>query len=455
MKFSIEDIKNILKIDDFNIVNNDYIEGVCIDSRLATKGDLFIPFVGEKVDGHDYIQKAFDNGASAALTMRDINDSTKNLLKVKDSLEAIQLLAKEYLKVLGAKVIAITGSNGKTTTKDIVTEIISNKFITHKTAGNYNNELGVPLTILAAPIDTEVLVLEMGADGFGQLEELSKLTSPDFTIITNIGESHIEFFKDRKGIARGKFEINSYLKKDGYFIFNGDEPLLLDLVKNNNINYISCGENSNNDIIIKNYSLGENGSSFNLNVVNSLINTNLIGKHNSLNIAFSVALASKLGIEYEDSVKYVSNINSLTKMRLESIKYNNDSLIINDAYNASPTSMIAASSILEDLKNYNYKTLILGDMFELGPDEVIFHSKVGKYINDNTNSINKVITIGKLSKNISDNISNIETLHFFNNEDALTHLKNNVHKNEVLLFKASRGMKLEKIIENLVRLADE
>ncbi|MBU0278352.1 UDP-N-acetylmuramoyl-tripeptide--D-alanyl-D-alanine ligase [Gemella sp. zg-1178] len=452
MNYSLNELNTILNSNKLNIKNDIFIKGIAIDSRKVQKGDLFIPFIGENVDGHDYIDTAFKNGASASLSMKKNISTKNNIIFVEDSLVAIQKLAENYLTKLNAKVIAITGSNGKTTTKDIVSEILSSKYKVNKTSGNYNNELGLPLTILATPEDTEILVLEMGADGFGQLEFLSKLTQPDFAIITNIGESHIEFFKDRSGIARGKFEITSHLKKDGLFIYNGDEELLNNIVKSSKINYISCGINSNNKVILENYTQENDIIRFNISNIDSELKTKLKGKHNLLNIMYASVIAKSLNISDENIIKSIENIKTITKMRLENIDYGNNSLIINDAYNASPTSMKAAIDVLEEINGYSYKTTVLGDMYELGSNEINFHKEIGLYISKNKNTtINKVISVGKLGKNITDTIDNknIEIKSFTTTKEVAEYLKENKKTNEIILFKASRGMKLETVIEEI------
>ena len=406
MKYFVKDLEKILNAKKINLVDNKKITGIAIDSRKVKEGDLFIPFLGENVDGHDYIESAFEKGAVASLSLKDDFESDNNIIYVNDSYEAIQTLAKHYLECLNAKIIAITGSNGKTTTKDIVTSILETKFKVHKTQGNFNNELGVPLTILASPEDSDILVLEMGADNFGQLDFLSKLVKPDYTIITNIGESHIEFFGSRAGIAKAKFEITNGMKKDGFFVYNGDEPLLKELVENSSINATSCGENSYNDIILENYTITRDKIDFKLNIDKNSFSTTLKGKHNLFNIMFAVAIAKKIGLANEEIRHAIDNISKITNMRLESIPYADDSLIINDAYNASPTSMKAAVD---------------------------------------------VISVGNLAKNITDNINNkdINTLHFSTVEEVTDYLKANKHKNEVILFKASRSMKLETIINDI------
>ena len=453
MKYLVTDLEKILNAKKANITSNVEITGIAIDSRKVKQGDLFIPFLGENVDGHNYIESAFEKGAAASLSLKDDFVSDNNIIYVDDSYEAIQSLAKHYLESLNAKTIAITGSNGKTTTKDIITSVLSTKYKVHKTQGNFNNELGVPITILAAPEDSEILVLEMGADGFGQLDFLSKLVEPDYTVITNIGESHIEFFKSREGIARAKFEITNGMKKDGYFVYNGDEVLLKTLVESSDIKATACGENSYNDIILENYIIARDKIDFKLNISEEYYFTKLKGKHNLYNIMFAVAIASKIGLTNAEIRKAIENTVEITGMRLQSIPYREDSLIINDAYNASPTSMKAAVDVVNSFDDFDYKTLVLGSMFELGPNEINFHGDVGEYISNNTKDINLVISVGELAENITKQIKNdkIKTLHFPTTAKVSEYLKNNKHKNEVILFKASRSMKLETIIEEIAR----
>lgn len=451
MKYFVKDLEKILNAVKVNIKENKEITGIAIDSRKVKEGDLFIPFLGENVDGHNYIESAFEKGAAASLSLKDDFVSDNNIIYVEDSYVAIQTLAKHYLSTLNAKTIAITGSNGKTTTKDIVTSILETKFKVHKTQGNFNNELGVPLTILAAPEDSEILVLEMGADGFGQLDFLSKLVEPDYTIITNIGESHIEFFGSRAGIANAKFEITNGMKEDGFFVYNGDEILLSELVASSDINATSCGEQEYNDIVLENYNITRDYINFKLNIDGNPFRTYLKGKHNLYNIMFASAIAKQIGLTNEDIRTALENTSQITGMRLESIPYKEDSLIINDAYNASPTSMKASVDVISGYTDFDYKTLVLGSMFELGSDEIIYHSEVGTYISENSQGINLVISVGDLAKNITDSITNpdINKLHFNTTEEVSAYLKENKHPNEVILFKASRSMKLEKIIEEI------
>ncbi|MBF0710187.1 MULTISPECIES: UDP-N-acetylmuramoyl-tripeptide--D-alanyl-D-alanine ligase [unclassified Gemella] len=453
MRYSIKELSKILNAKNVKIIEDKIISGVQIDSRKINDGDLFIPFIGENLDGHSFINKARENKAAASLSLKDDIDEDINTIYVTDSLLSIQTLARDYLTKLDAKVIAITGSNGKTSTKDIIAEILSTKYKVHKTDGNFNNELGMPLTILAAPEDTEVLVLEMGADGFNQLNLLSDIAKPDFAVITNIGESHIEFFGDRSGIAKGKFEIISGLREDGIFIYSGDEVLLKNLVEKSSIKSIKCGFENENDILVESYKQEYDHISFKLNIFEDIAVSKLKGKHNILNIMYASAIAKNLGLTEDEIISSLKNLDKITKMRLESISYGENSLIINDAYNASPTSMKAAIDVLEDLENFSYKTIILGDMYELGPSEADFHKEVAYYLNKNINtSINRLISIGNLAKHITEATTNtkIEKLHFNNKEEISKYLLEHKINEEVILFKASRGMKLETIIEDLI-----
>ncbi|MDO4814148.1 MAG: UDP-N-acetylmuramoyl-tripeptide--D-alanyl-D-alanine ligase [Gemella sp.] len=454
MKYTIQELAQILNAKNVKTINDKLVTGLEIDSRKVKEGDLFVPFIGEKADGHNFITKAIENKAAATLSLKeDINEEI-NTLYVEDSLLAIQTLARDYLTKLNAKVVAVTGSNGKTSTKDIIAEILSTKYKVHKTDGNFNNELGMPLTILAAPEDTEILVLEMGADGFNQLDLLSDIAKPDFAVITNIGESHIEFFGDRGGIAKGKFEIVEGLKEDGIFVYNGDEELLNSLVEKSSIKAVKCGFEKGNDILVESFKQEKDHITFKLNSFEKEAVSRLKGKHNLLNIMYASVIAKNLGLNEDEIIAALENLDKITKMRLESINYGDNSLIINDAYNASPTSMKAAIDVLEDLEDFNYKTIILGDMYELGPSEADFHKEVGYYLNKNTDtSINRLISVGDLGKHISDVTTNekIEKLHFDNKEDIAKYLLDKKQDKEVILFKASRGMKLESIIEEMLK----
>lgn len=249
IKRSLQEIASMMN----GQLNKEYdieIRGVSIDSRKIEEGNLFIPFKGEHVDGHQYVKSAIEKGAGASLWQKDVPNPPEDipLIFVEDPLKALQALAKNYLMQLSVKVVGITGSNGKTTTKDMVAALLSTQYRVHKTSGNYNNHIGLPLTILTMSEDTEVAVLEMGMSGRGEIELLSKLAEPDLAIITNIGEAHLLDLGSREGIAEAKLEIMSGLKEDGVLIYHGDEPLLKERVEGHSIRNLTFGLGHQNTV---------------------------------------------------------------------------------------------------------------------------------------------------------------------------------------------------------------
>jgi UDP-N-acetylmuramoyl-tripeptide--D-alanyl-D-alanine ligase len=253
------------------IGNSVEINGVSTDSRENLRGKLFIPIKGEKYDAHQFLPQAIANGAAAILCSKSYEDVPTNVpvVLVEDTLEGLQQLAKSYLKEWNGKVVGITGSNGKTSTKDILTSILSAKYKVHKTQGNFNNHIGLPLTVLSMDEDTEVAVLEMGMSNFGEIELLTKIANPDAAIITNIGESHMMELGSRAGIAKAKLEIAEGLKENGTLLINGDEPLLIEGVKAISFkgNIETFGFNHSNNLYPTTFELTENGSSFEVNKI--------------------------------------------------------------------------------------------------------------------------------------------------------------------------------------------
>ncbi|MFC0301508.1 UDP-N-acetylmuramoyl-tripeptide--D-alanyl-D-alanine ligase [Virgibacillus soli] len=430
------------------------IDCVTTDSREQKDNALFIPIEGDKFDGHDYIEQAMENGAVATLWQKDkvIPDNlpeTFLVFLVDDTIHALQTLAKAYRFEINPTVIAVTGSNGKTTTKDMIGHILLSQFRTHMTSGNLNNHIGLPLTILSMPRDTEMLVLEMGMNHFGEIALLSKIANPDYAIITNIGESHIEFLGSREGIAKAKLEIVEGLKQDGVLIIDGDETLLEQFSLNNNI--IRCGFQLNLDLVINQVEITQRGTVFSLST-GKTYEIPLLGKHHAKNATYAVAVATKLGMDPELVHQSLQTL-SITGMRFELLEGINGVAIINDAYNASPTSMIAAIEVVKKLEQYKEKVLVLGDMFELGSQSKYMHESVVDYIEA---PITTVYTIGAYAKNITSKLMNekpdINTKHFADRTKLTDDLKQLANRETVILFKASRGMQLETIINTIREL---
>lgn len=428
------------------------IEEVTTDSRKKTKKSLFIPLRGESFDGHRFLKDAFENGAIATLwekgeKLPEFLPTDFPVYFVEDSLAGLHQLAHAYRTLVDPIVIGVTGSNGKTTTKDLIGTVVKTDYKTHQTNGNFNNQIGLPLTILSMEQGTEVLVLEMGMNHFGEIEALSNIAKPDYGVITNIGESHLEFLGSREGIAQAKAEIMAGMKKDGVLLIDGDEPLLRNL--HNKKSVVSCGFRTDNQFVIENVKLDSNKTSFAVN--NQVYEINMLGRHNAQNAAFAIILAQKLHIPYH---KIAAALNDLivTGMRFEVLEGENGAMVINDAYNASPTSMKASINVVIQMQPYTTKVLVLGDIFELGKEAKELHSEVAETITD---EIDVVLTTGsdavEISKAVAKKSKTIRAEHFESKEQLTTKLQPYLHEKALILLKASRGMKFETIMETIVK----
>ncbi|MBU5595396.1 UDP-N-acetylmuramoyl-tripeptide--D-alanyl-D-alanine ligase [Amphibacillus sp. MSJ-3] len=423
------------------------ITGVGTDTREDLSSKLFIPLIGDSFDGHDFLKQAIQKGAKAALWQEDYPrpdsvDPSFPLIRVKDTLIGLQELAKAYRESIQPIVIAVTGSNGKTTTKDLLYSVCRQGFQTHCTKGNFNNHIGLPLTILSMPLTTEVLILEMGMSDFGEIKQLSQIAEPNIAVITNIGESHIEHLGSRAGIAKAKLEVVSNMNADGLLIYDGDEPLLQ---KNYPFKSISIGFSQTNDYYIHDCHILNQATEFKVNDRKESISIPLLGKHQAKNATYSIVVGKQLGLSIDQIQLGLTNIET-TQMRFEKLAGKDGVCIINDAYNASPTSMKVTIDTFVDLNNYREKILVLGDMLELGPKSICYHQEVGKYIPE---SIDYVYTIGEKAKHISQSTT-VKSIHCETKDELIQLLRKKQKAGTVILFKASRGMKLEQVIHALL-----
>lgn len=427
------------------------IQGISTDTRQIQKNNLYIPLVGENFNGHTFGEKAAELGAAAIIWGENEPNPPENvpIIFVQDTLKALQNLAKAYRDELNIKVVGITGSNGKTTTKDMISSILSTTYKIHKTKGNLNNHIGLPLTILSMSEETEIAILEMGMSGRGEIELLSNIGRPDVAVITNIGEAHLMDLGSREGIAEAKLEITTGLAEDGVLIYHGDEPLLNERVKSLHIKTVTFGEHNENDYFATSIIQEINGTSFTVNDHSYFIP--VLGKHNVSNALAAFAVGKHFSVSDDNMVTGLSQI-EITGMRLELMKAANNISVINDAYNASPTSMNAAIKLLEDLQGFNKKIVVLGDMLELGKDEKLFHQQVGETIKED--KISYVYTYGKLGAEIATgakvNMPSERVFHFDNKEELIASLKQKLTLGDIVLVKASRGMKLEQVVEAIV-----
>ncbi len=422
------------------------VSAISCDSRTATKDTLFIPLKGEKFDAHMFIEDVCKTGIKGYLFSDDIPVfDAPFVIKVKDTLKALSDIASYYRSLFDIPFVALTGSVGKTTTKELVASVLSSKYNTHFTKGNFNNNIGVPFTLFGLTKMHETAVIEMGMSNFGEIELLSECTRPDIAIITNIGTSHIEFLGSQEGILKAKSEIFKGLKKGGKVILNGDDPYLLSLkdkLKDFSVYYVGIN-NTDADYVATDITGDETGCTF--KVKDKTYTINLAGVHNVYNALCAIVCGEILGLDYS----HISD--GLARYHADGIRQNiistNGYKIINDCYNSSPQSVVAALKVLTDVRAER-KIAVLGDIAELGKMSEELHRGIGRAINDF--KIDILITVGKDSMYIADEVSNKEKYAFPDSEKAAEFLKSFVSKGDALLVKGSRCMKMEKISQMLI-----
>ena len=436
---NLKDFSEILKREKLNeLIFEEFskkvqIKNVVMDSRKVIEGSLFFAIN----NGNSYVKDVLDKGASLVIADNtDIKD--KRVIKVTDTIATMQDLATKYRNKLDIQVVGITGSNGKTTTKDIVYSLLSVKAKTLKTEGNYNNHIGLPYTLLNVTDEEKFVVLEMGMSSLGEIRRLGEISSPNYAIITNIGDSHIEFLKTRDNVFKAKTELLEFVDKENTFVCGDDEYLgKLDVNK--------VGFNGNNTHKIESYDFSNKGSKFILD--GKEYEMSLLGKHNISNTAIAIELAKKIGLTDEEIQKGLKEI-KISNMRFQEIKIGND-IYINDAYNASPMSMKAAIDTLNEIYNDKYKIAILGDMLELGENEVDYHMDVLNYLLDK--KIKLIYLYGERMKKAYDifmkNKSEEYRFWYYPTKEGIVESLKNIKMDKVILLKASRGIKLEEIIK--------
>ena len=418
---------------------------VKIDSRKVCTGSLFIAIKGEKFDGHDFIDQAFLNGAVCVLSEKNL-DIEKNFIKVESCKQALMDLAEYYRNLFDIKVIGITGSYGKTSVKDLTADILMEKYNVVRTMGNFNNNIGLPLSVFELNDETEILVLEMGTNHFGEISNLSKIVRPDVCVINNIGVAHMENFLSRDGILKAKCEIFDYANKNFVSILNGDDEYLRK-IKLDEKQVFYCGFEKNNDIYVE--KISDDKKNFKVNIMDCEINLDFANEMFIKNCVMAIGIGKYFGVKDKDIKKAIENF-EFKNMRMELINVKNKFYIISDVYNANPDAMKGAidSLVLFDKKNIKKKICILGDMLELGDEAKEFHEEIGKYIDNK--KIDLVICIGELAKNIFDEINKVKKEYFRAKEDFFDGMNKFDFDESVILIKASRGMKFEEIVNKFV-----
>ena len=426
------------------------IKAVSTDTRKIEEGTMFIALKGEIFNGNNYVLDAFDKGAKIAIVDEvkcDLNELKEDvaLIKVQNTGRALMDLAKFYREKLGLKVVGITGSAGKTSTKDLVAAVLSDKYKVFKTKGNFNNEIGLPLMILELDSTYDVAILEMGMRGLGQIKELAEIASPDLGIITNIGISHIEILKTRENILKAKMEIVTFFDKNNTLVVCGNDDFLGSL-PSAEYKIVKTGVGENFKIGAKNIALEELSSKFTVydGEKEEEFSLDMPGEHNISNLMLGIAIAKELGVSFEEMKRGLNNIEA-TSMRLELIKKDGFS-ILNDCYNSSPVAVKSAIDVMKNIEGKR-RIAVLGTMRELGHKSEEAHEEIGKYAKEN--GIEKVLCFGDFSENIKEGYGEGCTV-YENKEELIKDLLNIICDGDIILVKASRSLKFEEITKALL-----
>lgn len=437
----------------------DEVTGVSADSRQVSENDIFFPLIGETHDAHDFIPQALERGCRTVVISRSpdeklLQSPDLNLISVMDTTKALQDLAAYYLTLFSIKKVGVTGSTGKTSTKEMLYWVLSQKYKAARNMGNLNNHIGLPLTVLSLPEDTEVGIFEMGMSEFGEIDLLANLVRPDIGVITNIGISHIENLGSRENILKAKLEITNYFTEDSILIVNEDNDFLSKENVMGNYRVVTTGETGRSSFIISNIvDYGENGIEFTLEYKEELqtFRLNVPGRHNAYNGALAVAAGVCLGVSMKEAAKGLLKL-EITDKRLN-IKGKNGMKIIDDTYNASPDSMKAAIDVLNATKGFR-KIAILADMFELGENSDAFHYEVGRYAAES--SVDILIAVGTQAKHIAKGAGEIlgeNKVHYYETKELLIKdIGSMISSGDVILLKGSRGMAMDQVVKKIMEM---
>ncbi|MTV82945.1 UDP-N-acetylmuramoyl-tripeptide--D-alanyl-D-alanine ligase [Secundilactobacillus folii] len=430
------------------------VSSVAFDSRHLDSGALFVPLEGER-DGHEFVQGALKNGAVATLWKADHGAVPTDIpvLVVEDPLKSLQALSKYYLLKINPKVVAITGSNGKTTTKDMVASVLATQFNVTKTKDNFNNEIGVPVTILSMESNTEIMVIEMGMDRPGQLDFLSKLVSPDVAVITMIGEAHIEFFGTRDKIADAKMEITHGLKEDGTFIYDGDEPLLTERAKQIDQRQMTFGRQETDDIYSTSIQTTDTQTSFTTNQApDETVVVPMIGDYNVNNALAALSVAKIFHISPKAATDAFKDLN-LTKNRAEWVPGATGERILSDVYNSNPTAVKEVMAAFTKVATEGQRRVVLGDMLELGNESDDLHASLKSAFDPKL--IQDVYLVGPHMHALYSALQDLydsDHLHLYETDQQaklIAQLQADIKPTDIVLIKGSHGIHLEDVLAAL------
>lgn len=450
-------VKDIVEFTDGVLMcgdGNTSVKDICTNSKEIKEGDLFVPIIGEKVDAHRFIESALETGA-ATLTSRhnDVVVSDKPYIRVNNTVDALQRIGAAVRKRVSIPVVAVTGSVGKTTTREMIAKALSSGKKTYQTEGNLNSQIGVPITLSRMSEKDEIAVLELGISEDGQMDVLSEMVRPDMAVVTTIGVAHIEFMKTRENIRKQKLSIVHFMKEGGTLFLNGDDELLRNAKEAEGLTCrtLYYGTKDWCDYYAKDIVYYDSYTEFicvhDGQEVPVLLNT--LGKHNVGNCVAALAVANENGIPMSVAAAGFSGFEGL---RQRIVHIDNKFTIIDDTYNASPDSMKASIRVLCDMPCNGRRIAVLGDMFELGENEVRYHQEVGEFLLDKP--IDEVVVVGELSQNIRQilekNESKIKVYTFSDNEETAIYLMATLKPEDVVLLKASNGMNLKEVVNILL-----
>lgn len=428
------------------------ISGVVLDSRQIKKGYLFIATRGERADGHRFIPQVFSNGAAGVVCEEEPEDKSGPYILVEDSFQALRDIAGFYRQQLDVTVVGVTGSVGKTSTKEFISSVLEMKYKVLKTEGNFNNEIGLPLTILRIRRCHEVAVVEMGISDFGEMHRLSEIAKPDICVLTNIGQCHLENLKSREGILKAKTEIFDFMGEKGRVCINGDDDMLRTVKTVRGEKPLTFGLEQENDVYAVNVeNKGLFGSSADIHMDNKSFHGNipLPGEHMVYNALAAACVGNLMGLTEEEIARGIETVKPVDGR--SHIIRTKDKVVIDDCYNANPVSMCAALDLLSTA--LTRKVAVLGDMFELGKEEKDLHRRVGVYAA--IRGIDVIVCIGELSRNAYEGalagygMEGKSVYYFHRKEEFLERWRDIIEIDDTILIKASHGMAFDGIVKVL------
>ncbi len=456
-ELSVKDIVNITSGKLLCGDENTIVRGICTNSKEIEEGNLFVPIIGEKVDAHLFIESALEIGAATLTSMHSgVVIADKPYIQVSDTIKAMQDIGAYIRSMYHKPVVAVTGSVGKTTTRDMIATALSQCAKVYKTKKNYNSQVGVPITLSYLEEDSDMSVFELGMSDFGQMGILSDMVKPDICVITVIGVAHIEYLKTRENILQEKLSITKSMNKDGILFLNGDDDMLASLKTETGDKVVYYGTKDWCDYRAENIRMEDNKYVYDYVHGNKRVKVvlNALGTHNVVNSLAGMAIADYMNMDLD---KVAAGFDDFSGMRQKVIDISGKYTIIDDTYNASPDSMKASINVLAEMDCTGKRIAVLGDMFELGDNSEKYHYEVGTYLADK--NIDELVVIGELSQNILQGVkdagSSIKCNTLKDNGEASLFLLSVMTPGDVVLIKGSNGMKMDQIVSNILGKKDE